>query len=89
MPTRYLLVKGKVQGVFYRALAKKEAVQLGITGWIRNTANKEVETIVTGEVAALDKFESWCRTGPQLASVSEVLVEERQEEQFTAYSIVH
>jgi len=89
MPTRYLLVKGKVQGVFYRASAKKEAVKLGITGWIRNTANGEVETLVTGEVTALDKFEAWCRTGPQLARVSEVLVEERQEEQFAVYSIEH
>ena len=89
MPTRYLRITGKVQGVFYRVSAKKEALKLGVTGWIRNTANDDVEAVITGDPGTLDLFIAWCKIGPDLARVSNVLVEEREEEEFTAFVIEH
>jgi len=74
MKTVHLLVKGKVQGVFYRASAKKIARELVLKGWIKNTDDGNVESIVSGEPEAVDKFIEWCKKGPQLASITEVIV---------------
>jgi acylphosphatase len=38
MPTNHIIIKGKVQGVFYRATAKDIARKLDITGWIKNNS---------------------------------------------------
>ena len=56
MKTVHLLIKGNVQGVFYRATAKKMAYKLKITGWIKNTPNGDVEALASGEEATIDKF---------------------------------
>ena len=49
MPTIHILVKGKVQGVFYRATAKEMADRYGITGWVRNTEEGNVELMASGK----------------------------------------
>ena len=69
MPTFHLLIIGRVQGVFYRVSAKKMAEIIGITGWIRNTKNGHVESLITGEDEQLEKFKTWCKQGPANAEV--------------------
>ncbi len=71
----HLRISGKVQGVFFRASAKRKADALGVRGWIRNTEDDGVESKVSGEVAAVSEFIEWCKKGPALAVVTEVLVE--------------
>jgi len=88
MPTKHLLIKGKVQGVFYRASAREVAEALGLTGWIRNTAEGHVEAVVTGTGYQLDDFISWCRQGPSNAVVTEVLIEDRSEEPFENFRVI-
>ena len=88
MPTKHLLIKGKVQGVFYRASAREVAEALGLTGWIRNTAEGHVEAVVTGNGYQLDDFISWCRQGPSNAVVTEVVIEERSEEPFENFRVI-
>ncbi|GEO11694.1 acylphosphatase [Segetibacter aerophilus] len=88
MPTLHLLIKGKVQGVFYRATAKEIANELGITGWIKNTNEGDVEAVVTGSQDQLQAFATWCRTGPERANVSEVISEEVKEEKFKDFSVI-
>ncbi|MER3464510.1 MAG: acylphosphatase, partial [Chitinophagaceae bacterium] len=56
MQTVHLLIKGNVQGVFYRASAKEKADKLGVTGWIRNTEDESVEATATGEDETIGKF---------------------------------
>jgi acylphosphatase len=73
MPTIHLIIKGKVQGVFYRASAKKKAEELGISGWVKNTAEGHVELIATGSDEALEAFMAWCWMGPQKARVTELV----------------
>jgi acylphosphatase len=80
MPTKHLLIMGKVQGVFYRATAKEIAVKLGITGWIRNTSNGNVEAKISGASEAVSKFIAWCHIGPPGANVTEVKVADEPEE---------
>lgn len=74
MTTTHLLISGKVQGVFYRASAKKMADQLGVKGWIRNKPDGNVEAMVQGDDNILNRFIAWCKTGPNGARVSSVQV---------------
>ena len=87
MPTIRLRIKGKVQGVFYRASAKEIADEIGVTGWIRNTADADVEAEVTGTAAQLLQFSNWCRQGPKRAVVTDLVITEEAEIFYTAFSV--
>lgn len=63
------LVSGKVQGVFFRASARSEALALGICGHANNLADGRVEVLACGEAAALDELATWLAHGPPMARV--------------------
>jgi len=65
-----IIVKGKVQGVFYRASTKAVADQLGIRGTVKNQPDGDVFIEAEGEPALLDMFLDWCKEGPEDAEVS-------------------
>lgn len=88
MPTVYLLIKGKVQGVFYRATAKEEADRLRLTGWVKNTKEGHVEAVVSGRQEAIDQFIAWCKKGPRKAEVTAVDVTLLPEETFARFSVI-
>jgi len=67
-----IIVKGKVQGVYYRASAKQKAEELGIGGFAQNLPDGSVLIEAEGDETALKEFMDWCRTGPKHAKVSEV-----------------
>ena len=67
-----LVISGRVQGVFFRASTKDEADRLGLGGWVRNLETGQVEAVAEGDAEAIERFLSWCRVGPRLASVSRV-----------------
>jgi acylphosphatase len=68
----HLRIRGRVQGVAFRASAREEAQALGLTGWVRNEADGSVEALAEGPREALDGFHAWCRRGPPSARVTEV-----------------
>ncbi len=70
-----ILIKGKVQGVFFRATALEIAKKLGVSGWIKNTAQGHVEAYAAGEEEALEMFLEWCRQGPPDAWVSDISIQ--------------
>ena len=88
MPTIHLLIKGRVQGVFYRASARAAAERLHISGWVKNTPEGHVEVLASGEQERLDQFVEWCRKGPERAVVSEVIVHEAAQAHFKDFSIL-
>lgn len=88
MPTIHLLIKGKVQGVFYRATAKKIAGKLNITGWIKNTKDDDVEATIAGDEDKLQEFINWCKQGPEKAYVEEVIVTKLKDIMFTNFEII-
>jgi len=65
-------VHGRVQGVFFRDFAKREADKLGLTGWVRNTNNNSVEVVAEGEKSQLRKLIIACKKGSPLAKVDKV-----------------
>ena len=71
----HLLISGRVQGVWYRGSTKQQADDLGLTGWVRNCPSGQVEVVVEGADAAIDKLISWCRTGPSMARVTDVRID--------------
>lgn len=89
MPTKHIVISGKVQGVFYRASAKGFAAEQGITGWISNTESGDVECVATGSPEQLEAFVEWCWKGPTFASVANVTATDTAEQVFTSFSIKH
>lgn len=69
-------IKGMVQGVSYRAQAKRRARELGLNGYVQNLRDGGVYLQVEGEAAAIDELIAWCKTGPNMARVLEVMVED-------------
>jgi acylphosphatase len=88
MKTIRLTIKGKVQGVFYRATAKEVADMLGIKGWIKNLPDENVEIIATATEDLLQKFIDWCKLGPRKAKVDEVTVESLEFQEFNGFRII-
>jgi acylphosphatase len=67
-----ILVRGRVQGVGYRAWAVATARGLGLAGWVRNRQDGSVEILAAGSAAALEELVRACRHGPQAARVADV-----------------
>jgi acylphosphatase len=69
-------VSGKVQGVFYRDFARREAEKAGLTGYVRNARDGSVEIVAEGEDVSLKKFVAACKKGPLMAFVKSVELKE-------------
>lgn len=88
MSTVNLIVKGRVQGVFFRAEAKENADKLGIKGWIKNHDDGNVEIMANGSDEAVEAFIAWCRNGPKRAQVTNVIVTPLHMEAFRSFEII-
>lgn len=72
MSAARFVIGGRVQGVFFRASAREQALRLGLRGHARNLADGRVEVIAAGDAAAIDALAAWLRQGPDLAQVDEL-----------------
>jgi len=68
----HLIIKGFVQGVFFRASTRETAVRLNLTGWVRNLPDGNVEAVFEGPVENLRQAVQWCIQGPRGARVVSV-----------------
>jgi acylphosphatase len=66
------LVEGRVQGVGFRYSCYAEACRLGLSGWVRNTPDGNVEVWAEGNPETLEKFFAWLSHGPPGARVDQV-----------------
>jgi len=69
-----IIVKGWVQGVFFRYETQKTASSLGLVGWVRNLRDGSVEVLAEGPKDKLEELIAWCRHGPAMARVENVEV---------------
>ncbi len=67
-----ITITGKVQGVGFRFCAIEKALELGLTGVVKNYDNNQVHIAVEGEVDILKLFLRWCHKGPEGAKVENV-----------------
>jgi acylphosphatase len=68
----HLVVKGRVQGVYYRASAQREAKRLGLTGWVVNRPDGSVEIVAEGEEDQVKDLLAWAQHGPSTARVEKI-----------------
>ncbi len=83
----HLIVRGRVQGVFFRASAQEVADGLGLQGWARNCPDGSVAIHAQGGPGELEKFIAWCRIGPASASVTEVDIDWVAQQNFRSFDI--
>jgi acylphosphatase len=68
----HLVIKGRVQGVFYRAFARDIATQLGLKGWVRNVSDGSVEALLEGDRQEIEQAIRHCHLGPPGARVDDI-----------------
>ena len=72
MKRAHVLVRGAVQGVFFRVETRDRARSLGVGGWVRNTPDGAVEAVFEGDDQRVESMVEWCRRGPAGARVEDV-----------------
>jgi len=71
-----LVIKGRVQGVWFRAWTTEKSQMLGLDGWVRNTVAGDVEAVFVGPSGPVDEIIIACRSGPPLARVDDIEIHE-------------
>ena len=66
---RQVMIRGRVQGVGFRYWTMREAIRLGVTGWVRNRRDGSVEALFAGPADVVARMMTRCRTGPESACV--------------------
>jgi len=69
-----IIVRGRVQGVYFRASTQARARARGLSGWVRNCPDGSVEILALGAREAVEELVAWCHEGPPRSRVDEVSV---------------
>ena len=84
----HVIISGRVQGVWFRASTRDKAQQLGLTGWVKNTVEGNVEAVFEGKEQQVQQMIDWCHRGPPHARVDNVEVQKKPISQgFEQFSI--
>ncbi len=85
---RHCIISGQVQGVFYRHSTKVQALDLGVTGWVKNLPDGRVEAVICGEEAKVQAMLEWLHIGPPSARVTDVEVYEIEMQHYAKFEIL-
>ena len=88
MPAARFLVGGKVQGVFFRASTREQALKLGLCGHAKNLPDGSVDVLAAGDAESIDALETWLRIGPPMARVDAVSLEATDDRVDEGFSIL-
>ncbi len=86
---RRVIVRGRVQGVFFRSSTEQEAFRAGIDGWVRNLRDGSVEAVFEGEPAGVEALVAWVRQGPGSSEVQSVQLHEESPEGERGFRVRH
>jgi acylphosphatase len=87
MTRRRVVVRGRVQGVFFRDTARRRADAAGVAGWVSNRPDGAVEAVFEGDPEAVDQLVEFCRRGPSRADVDSVEVVEEEPEGISGFEV--
>ena len=76
--SKQIFISGAVQGVFFRESTRQIAIELMLSGYVRNLRDGRVEVQVTGDEASIQSLIKWLKIGPKLAKVSTIKVLEME-----------
>lgn len=76
MKAARFIVRGKVQGVWFRAATREQAIKLRLRGEARNLSDGSVRVLACGDDQAVARLQAWLTVGPPQSSVSEVIRED-------------
>jgi len=82
-----VLVSGRVQGVFFRDTCRRMALASGVSGWVRNLPDGQVEAVFEGRAEDVDRLVEWARHGPSRAVVAHVAVQPEPPEGLTTFLV--
>ena len=85
--TIHCYVSGRVQGVFFRARTREQALLFGLTGWVRNLPDGRVEVMASGDEAQITHLQAWLKRGPEHARVLQLETEELEYQAYENFSI--
>lgn len=73
--TVHARVEGRVQGVWFRDYTQRKALEIGVTGWVRNRADGSVEAMITGTREGVQQMTDWLAEGSPMSMVRRVTVQ--------------
>ena len=87
---KHLIIEGRVQGVWFREYTRRQAVSLGVSGWVKNRPEGTVEAMMEGPEEAVLRLVVWCRRGPSAARVTRIReMEEVWRGEFDSFDITY
>jgi acylphosphatase len=84
---RRVVVRGYVQGVFFRDSTRQRAQGRRVAGWVRNNPDGSVEAVFEGEPDDVERLVDYCREGPRGASVADVEITEEEPEGLSSFVV--
>jgi acylphosphatase len=84
---RHVIVRGRVQGVFFRGSTQDCARAERVDGWVRNRGDGSVEAVLEGPAPAVERVLAFCRTGPPSARVDGLEVREELPEGLRGFGV--
>jgi acylphosphatase len=82
-----VLISGRVQGVFFRDTCRRMAREHGVSGWVRNLPDGQVEAVFEGRAEDVDCLVAWARRGPSRAVVADVTMRAEPPEGLSTFQI--
>jgi acylphosphatase len=67
-----VVVTGVVHGVFFRESTRRSAVEMGVSGWVRNLPDRRVEAVFEGEPEGVEGMVAWSHIGPENSKVESI-----------------
>jgi len=85
-----VIIRGKVQGVYFRAYTQQKAIELNLTGWVKNNPDQTVEALFYGNADNVDEMVKWCYVGSPYSKVEKVdSYPQKEEPSLTTFSIAY
>ena len=82
-----VVVRGRVQGVFFRDTTRRQASSRGVAGWVCNRPDGAVEAVFEGEPEAVEALVDFCRRGPRGADVNRVEEFDEEPEELSGFEV--